>query len=204
MPLIGQPVLGELNLALGLCLPSLRDGLLQNRVIIEALKYRYHRGKRNNLHLWREAKGNEVDLLIENGPDVLPVEIKAGAAIADDDFKGLRAFTGRLPVPPPVSALAYGGNERPSGSEATVWRWADVPELGGVRVGLRAARKTATDDLFGQGTIQEQLKNLVRRSAMAKRIAPDVANRNMRCNTAGAYAPYRWAKLLAGPPNSSV
>jgi len=163
MPLIGQPVLGELNLALGLCLPSLRDGLLQNRVIIEALKYRYHRCKRNNLHFWREAKGNEVDLLTENEPDMVPVEIEAGPTIAENDFKGLRAFTARLSAPPPVSALAYGGNDRPSGSEATVGRWADVPELGGGRVGLRAARKTATDDLFRQGTSQQQLKHFLRR-----------------------------------------
>ncbi|MGA7979961.1 MAG: ATP-binding protein, partial [Chromatiaceae bacterium] len=49
----------------------LRGSLFENLVIIEALKYRYHRGKRNNLYFWRDAKGNEVDLLIENGPDTV-------------------------------------------------------------------------------------------------------------------------------------
>ena len=48
--------------------------------MIDALKFRYNRGKRSNLYFWRDAKGNEVDLLIENGPDVTPVEIKAGAS----------------------------------------------------------------------------------------------------------------------------
>lgn len=31
------------------------------------------RGKRSNLHFWRAAKGNEVDLVIEAGPDIVPV-----------------------------------------------------------------------------------------------------------------------------------
>ncbi len=113
----------------------LRGSLFENLVIIEALKYRYHRGKRNNLYFWRDAKGNEVDLLIENGPDAVPVEIKAGATISEDYFKGLRAFSARLPVPPPVSALVYGGSERQRRSEATVWRWEDVPELMGMLSG---------------------------------------------------------------------
>ena len=113
----------------------LRGSLFENLVIIEALKYRYHRGRRNNLYFWRDAKGNEVDLLIENGPDAVPVEIKAGATISEDYFKGLRAFSARLPVPPPVSALVYGGSERQRRSEATVWRWEDVPELMGMLSG---------------------------------------------------------------------
>ena len=69
-------------------------------VVIEALKYRYNRGKRSNLYFWRDAKGNEVDLLIENGSEVTPVEIKSGATVNRDFFKGLRTFTARLPSPP--------------------------------------------------------------------------------------------------------
>jgi predicted AAA+ superfamily ATPase len=56
----------------------LRGNLFENLVIMEALKYRYHRGERSNLYFWRDGKGNEVDLLVENGPDIVPVEIKSG------------------------------------------------------------------------------------------------------------------------------
>jgi predicted AAA+ superfamily ATPase len=107
----------------------LRGSLFENLVIIEALKYRYHRGKRSNLYFWRDARGSEVDLLIENGPDVVPVEIKAGATIADDYFKGLRAFAARLPEPPRRKALVYGGSERQSRSEAMICRLDDVAAL---------------------------------------------------------------------------
>jgi uncharacterized protein len=107
----------------------LRGNLFENLVVIEALKYRYNRGKRSNLYFWRDAKGNEVDLLIESGPDVVPVEIKAGATINPDYFKGLRAFAARLPDPPKARALIYGGFERQRRSEVTVWRATDVAAL---------------------------------------------------------------------------
>jgi len=111
----------------------LRGNLFENLVVIEALKYRYNRGKRSNLYFWRDAKGNEVDLLIESGPDVLPVEIKAGATINSDFFKGLRTIMARLSSPPKSCALIYGGSERQKRSDVTVWRAADVAEMmGGV------------------------------------------------------------------------
>ena len=93
---------------------------------MEALKYRYHRGERSNLYFWRDGKGNEVDLLVENGPDIAPVEIKSGATINDDYFKGLRTFTGKLSCQPKTSALVYAGTEQQKRSDLTIWRAADV------------------------------------------------------------------------------
>jgi len=107
----------------------LRGSLFENLVIIEALKYRYHRAKRNNLYFWRDAKGNEVDLLLENGPDITPVEIKAGATIVQGFFKGLQVFSDRLPEPPKATALVYGGEERQHRSNTTIWRPADIAEM---------------------------------------------------------------------------
>ena len=107
----------------------LRGNLFENLVIMEALKYRYHRGERSNLYFWRDGKGNEVDLLVENGPDIAPVEIKSGATINDDYFKGLRTFTGKLSCPPKTSALVYAGTEQQKRSDLTIWRAADVPMM---------------------------------------------------------------------------
>ena len=110
----------------------LRGNLFENLVVIEALKYRYNRGKRNNLHFWRDSKGNEVDLLIESGPDVMPVEIKSAATISDDFFKGLRSFSARLSTPPGACSLVYGGTERQQRSSVNVWRFGDVAEMMGM------------------------------------------------------------------------
>ncbi|NJD92017.1 MAG: ATP-binding protein [Geobacter sp.] len=107
----------------------LRGHLFENMVVIEALKYRYHRGRRSNLHFWRDSKGNEVDLVIESGPDVFPVEIKSGATISDDFFKGLRTFASRLPAPPAACSLVYGGTQRQQRSDVNIWRATDIAEM---------------------------------------------------------------------------
>lgn len=98
-------------------------------MVIEALKYRYNRGRRNKLHFWRDAKGNEVDLVIESGPDVVPVEIKSGATITEDYFKGLRSFSSKLTTAPNTCALFYGGTERQQRSDVNVWRVGDVSAM---------------------------------------------------------------------------
>ena len=70
-----------------------------------------HRGRRSNLHFYRDSNGNEVDLLLSHGPDLFPVEIKAGMTVNRDYFKGLRAFAKIFDLPL-GAGLLYGGEER--------------------------------------------------------------------------------------------
>jgi len=115
----------------------LRGNLFENMIVIEALKYRYNRGKRNNLYFWRDAKGHEVDLLLEQGMEVAAVEIKSGATIHPDWWKGLWAFSGHFAAPPGFLALVYGGDERQQRSDASIWRATDVaPMLAAFEAGV--------------------------------------------------------------------
>lgn len=107
----------------------LRGHLFENMIVIDALKYRYHRGRRSNLHFWRDARGNEVDLLIESGPAVALAEIKAGATVVSDWFKPLELLAARLPAPAAVRALVYGGSERQKRTGADVWQYRDIAAL---------------------------------------------------------------------------
>jgi len=56
----------------------LRGHLFENMVVADTLKYRFNHGRKSNLYFYRDSKGNEVDLLMHNGPDIFPIEIKAG------------------------------------------------------------------------------------------------------------------------------
>jgi hypothetical protein len=47
-------------------------------------------GKRNDLFFYRDSNGNEVDLIAEQGRSLAAIEIKAGATVNPDYFKGLR------------------------------------------------------------------------------------------------------------------
>lgn len=99
----------------------LRGNLFENMAIMEALKYRYNRGKRNNLCFYRDSNGNEVDLLLEIGPDNFPIEIKSGETIVPDFFKGLTAFGKVSPLPTLGAGLVYGGLEQQNRTQAQVW-----------------------------------------------------------------------------------
>ncbi|ADH86096.1 ATP-binding protein [Desulfurivibrio alkaliphilus] len=107
----------------------LKGNLFENMVVVEALKYRFNRGKRSNLYFWRDVRGNEVDLLLAAGPDLFPVEIKAGATISGDYFKGLQTFAAKAPTPPTASALVYAGEENQRRSKVSVWPAQEVAAM---------------------------------------------------------------------------
>lgn len=110
----------------------LRGSIFENWVVVELLKSRLNKGFRSNLFFWRNNTGLEVDLLADSAGKLMPVEIKSGATIATDWFKGLDNWlelAGNEAVHP---RLIYGGDQ--SWAEGTVgvipWRKiADVSEL---------------------------------------------------------------------------
>ncbi|MEY2902076.1 MAG: hypothetical protein RLY89_1182, partial [Bacteroidota bacterium] len=86
-----------------------KGSLFENMVIVELLKSRFNQGKSNNLFFWRDNNGNEVDVIIENGINLFPIEIKSGQTIQDDYFKGIHYWNKILQQS--NGYLIYGGKE---------------------------------------------------------------------------------------------
>jgi predicted AAA+ superfamily ATPase len=107
----------------------LRGNLFENLVVIEALKYRYNRGRKSNLCFYRDGKGNEVDLILTIGADFFPMEIKAGETVTSDYFKGLKHFMKVIPDLPLGSGLIYGGPERQVRSDTRIYPVCDLEEM---------------------------------------------------------------------------
>lgn len=108
----------------------LRGNLFENMVIAEVLKYRFNQGKRSNLFFYRDSKGHEVDLLLAEGPDLFPIEIKAGMTVTRDYFKGLAHFARVFPANiPRGSGLVYGGEDAQKRSDVTVVPFYQLHEL---------------------------------------------------------------------------
>lgn len=70
----------------------LRGGLFESWVVSELLKARYNRALEDNLYLWRDHAGREVDLLIDRGTELVPVEVKSGQTVYRDFFTGLEGW----------------------------------------------------------------------------------------------------------------
>lgn len=67
----------------------LRGALFENLIILELLKARFNNGQRSNLFYWRDRTGNEIDVLIDQSSQVIPIEIKTAATFSTDYLKGI-------------------------------------------------------------------------------------------------------------------
>lgn len=87
----------------------LRGALFENFVVAEILKNRLNAGERPGMSFWRDSNGNEVDLLIDEGMKLKPIEIKAGMTVARDFFAGLEKWRALAGDRAGDAFLVYGG-----------------------------------------------------------------------------------------------
>lgn len=107
----------------------LRGSLFENLALTETLKYRFNRGRKNAVTFYRDSRGNEVDMILESGRDVFPVEVKAGATIAADFFKGLTHFSRLLEGLSFGGGLLYGGRETRRQGSFRIFPITDIEEM---------------------------------------------------------------------------
>ena len=63
------------------------------------------------LFFWRDRTGHEVDLVIEKGNELLPIEIKSGRTVVGDSFKGLKFWLALEGNSQENGTLVYGGDK---------------------------------------------------------------------------------------------
>jgi uncharacterized protein len=70
----------------------LRGGLYENLLILEILKIYLNAGRRPELFFYRDTHGNEVDIVLKDGRNLIPIEIKSAATFTPDFLKGIERF----------------------------------------------------------------------------------------------------------------
>ncbi|WP_419593338.1 ATP-binding protein [Thiolapillus sp.] len=103
-----------------------RGALFETWVISELLKARYNAGETSNLYFWRDRSGHEVDLLIDHGTHLSPLEIKSGQTINRDYFKGLEFWKKLAGESAGRAWLVYGGDTPQTRSDVTVLPWFEI------------------------------------------------------------------------------
>lgn len=66
--------------------------IFENLVVIESLKTRLNQGLTPNLYFYRDSKGNEIDLLLQEGRNLVAIEIKSSATYSASLIKNLTKF----------------------------------------------------------------------------------------------------------------
>lgn len=76
-------------------------------MLAELIKNSFHRAEEPDLHFWRDSTGHEIDLLIERGRNLTPVEIKSGETVAGDYFPRIFATRALISAAPASSPIAF-------------------------------------------------------------------------------------------------
>ncbi|QDV10138.1 hypothetical protein Poly30_57000 [Planctomycetes bacterium Poly30] len=85
--------------------------LFENLIVLEVLKTRYNAARTPNLSFYRDARGNELDLLLDHGRKLSGVEVKSGATYHTSFKKALQWFEEHV-APLQHKCIAYNGERR--------------------------------------------------------------------------------------------
>jgi hypothetical protein len=106
-----------------LLLHASRGAIFENYVVAELLKRKLHAGQEPDLYFWRDSTGHEIDIIIDLGNRLIPIEVKSGHTIAKDFFDGLNYWKNLSNNPSAPAALIYAGNRSLFQKNTAVYSW---------------------------------------------------------------------------------
>ncbi len=100
-----------------------RGAIFESFVLSDLIKNHTNQGLEPDVYFWRDAAGHEIDLLLERGQKLVPIEIKSGQTVASDFFTGLHYWRELVSDPQAPAALVYGGDSNFRRRGVTVYGW---------------------------------------------------------------------------------
>ncbi|MFO7730081.1 MAG: ATP-binding protein [Spirochaetia bacterium] len=101
----------------------LRGALFENLIIAEAHKIYTHHRMKPPLYFWRDRTGHEIDLLLDEGGKLFPVEIKSGQTVSPNMFNSLSWWCAHTGTPLSSATLVYGGTDFQTRHETALRPW---------------------------------------------------------------------------------
>jgi predicted AAA+ superfamily ATPase len=100
----------------------IRGALFETWVVGEFIKHRFNQGLMSNLFFWRDSQGHEIDILMDQGDKLIPIEIKAGQTITADYFTALTYWQtlAKQNIP---GWLIYAGNDSQKRNHVNIVSW---------------------------------------------------------------------------------
>ena len=97
--------------------------IFESYIISELLKNYMNCGEEHPIYFWRDSTGNEIDIIMDEGDSLIPLEIKAGQTVSSDFFKGIRFWKELSNDLEQPTALVYGGDKSFIRSDTYVYAW---------------------------------------------------------------------------------
>ena len=88
----------------------MKGAIFETFVFSEFYKAFAHRGEIPPLYFWRDRTGHEIDIVIDTGKKLIPIEIKSAETIDRSFFDGLKYYTSLGTRVSKTGVLVHGGN----------------------------------------------------------------------------------------------
>ena len=106
-----------------------KGALFENFVINETLKNQINQNLTPKNYFWNASGSHEIDLLLDQGGRLFPIEVKSSRTIGDRFFEGLRFFQELSGALSSESYLVHGGDEVQKRDVAQVLSWKNLFEI---------------------------------------------------------------------------
>lgn len=107
----------------------LRGQLVENLVILELLKTRYNSGLEPNLFFYRDQSQLEVDAIIQNGSELISIEIKSSTTFRAEFIKSLEKFQQLTHRTISKSYLVYAGEIKQRVRDVFIMNYNEVANI---------------------------------------------------------------------------
>jgi len=105
----------------------LRGAVFETFVFSELLKSNFNRAMPDNIYYFRDRKGHEVDLILDNGVNITGIEVKSGKTISSSFFKNLKYLSDISDISI-KNRLIYGGNKNYIRENVEIVSWRNVKQ----------------------------------------------------------------------------
>jgi predicted AAA+ superfamily ATPase len=105
-----------------------RGALFESLLVAERLKHRFNRALPADAFFWRDHVGNEIDLLLDHGRYLQPVELKSGQTPSGDYFAVLRRWLEWAGPRARHATVVYGGSRSMEREGLRLLAWTDWPQ----------------------------------------------------------------------------
>ncbi|OFZ97504.1 MAG: AAA family ATPase [Betaproteobacteria bacterium RIFCSPLOWO2_02_FULL_62_17] len=105
-----------------------RGALFESLLVSEWLKHRFNQALPGNAFFWRDNVGNEIDLLLDHGRSLQPVEMKSGQTPSGDYFAAMHRWLAWAGPRARRPTVVYGGSRSMVRNGVQLLPWNEWPE----------------------------------------------------------------------------
>jgi len=101
--------------------------IFENLVVIECLKSRFNQGKMPHLYFFRDSNQKEIDILFQDGRDLIAIEIKSATTFNHSLIRNIELIKGTVKIK--KSYLVYNGSAKKLSDDIDVLNFKNINKI---------------------------------------------------------------------------